>query len=117
MSFVLGEPLSAAVEGEFDAIYAIDALHRLPSSQFVPTLATGGRLRPGRAGGQGDPSATYIGPSLTQLLSAYWPAMARLASALTAAYRHHDEWLGLLADAGLMPRWATSPTCCSRTSC
>lgn len=111
VSFVLGEPLSAAIEGEFDAIYAIDALHRLPPSQLVPTLRhLAGRLRPGGVLVVKEiSSATYIGPSLTQLLERVLASDGQAASALTAAYRHHDEWLGLLADAGLMPRLGHVP--------
>ncbi len=111
VSFILGEPLSAAIEGEFDAIYAIDALHRLPPSQLVPTLRhLAGRLRPGGVLVVKEiSSATYIGPSLTQLLERVLASDGQAASALTAAYRHHDEWLGLLADAGLMPRLGHVP--------
>ncbi|HNN97346.1 MAG TPA: methyltransferase domain-containing protein [Pseudomonadota bacterium] len=111
VSFVLGEPLSAAVEGEFDAIYAIDALHRLPPSQLIPTLRDlAGRLRPGGVLVVKEiSSATYIGPSLTQLLERVLASDGQAGSALSAAYRHHDEWLGLLADAGLMPRLGHVP--------
>lgn len=111
VSFVLGEPLSAAIDGEFDAIYAIDALHRLPPSQLIPTLRhLAGRLRPGGVLVVKEiSSATYIGPSLTQLLERVLASDGQAGSALTAAYRHHDEWLGLLADAGLMPRLGHVP--------
>jgi len=111
VSFVLGEPLSAAIAGEFDAIYAIDALHRLPPSQLIPTLRhLAGRLRPGGVLVVKEiSSATYIGPSLTQLLERVLASDGQAASALAAAYRHHDEWMGLLADAGLMPRLGHVP--------
>lgn len=111
LSFQAGDVLDAPLPGEFDAIYAIDSLHRIPPSQLVPTLQRlAGLLRPGGTLVIHEiSSASYIGPSLTQLLGRVLESDAGAPPSSGAAYRHHDDWLRLLGDVGLVARLGHVP--------
>lgn len=111
VSLVLGDLPIAPVTGEFDAIYAIDSLHRLPPSQLASTLRRlASWLRPGGVLVIKEiSSASYIGPSLTQILERVLDSEGSAGTATGSAYRHHDEWLALLRDAGLRARLGHLP--------
>jgi SAM-dependent methyltransferase len=111
VSFVLGEALDASIGEGFDAIYAIDSLHRIAPSQLIPTLRRlASLLRPGGTLLIKEiSSASYIGPGLTQLLERVLQSDEGEGPPPASAYRHHDEWLRLLRDVGLQARLGPVP--------
>lgn len=111
VSFVQGEALDASVGEGFAAIYAIDSLHRIAPSQLIPTLQRlASLLRPGGTLLIKEiSSASYIGPGLTQLLERVLQSDGDEGAPPASAYRHHEEWLRLLREAGLQARLGPVP--------
>lgn len=117
--YLLGDPQTAELPTDLAAIYAIDALHRLPAPAHEELLARlVSRLQPGGVLVIKElTTASLLGTRVAELVD--WTLNKTLSSVLgeptvpnasgEASYRHHEDWLAMLRRLGLKARAGLVP--------
>jgi len=117
--YLLGDAQTAELPTDLAAIYAIDALHRLPAPAHEELLARlVARLQPGgvlvikeltTASLLGTRVAELVDWTLNKTLSSVLGEPAATATSSEASYRHHEDWLAMLRRLGLKARAGLVP--------